>query len=200
MLQSKDNVSLPDDIYKLLVQYYNNAYDWKFVTIKDAVNSVNSENSEDYIIVLPTVNQYGRIQIGTEFFGSTITSRHQRNSHVIAKFIQVDETTDLYSSKVQFFFTHSIMLSIGGIKTHNLAFIKWHLPATERFHCQTNDDKYGLCNNIEFWQNEFFEIDRDSIIPIYNIYSQFVPSEFMVGKRKPKKYMAVIPINRQFHL
>lgn len=200
MLQSKDNVSLPKDIYELLVQYYNNAYDWKFVTIEDAVNSANSENLEDYIIVLPDVNQYGRIQIGTEFFGSTIAPRYQRNSHIIAKFIQADESTDFYAGQVQYYFTHSITLPIDGIKTHNLAFVKWYLPARERFHCQTNDDEYGSCSNIELWQNEFFEIDRDSIIPIHNIYSRFVPSEFMVGIRKLKKYMAVIPINRQFHL
>src|SRR5437868_13408000 len=40
----------------------------------------------------------------------------------------------------------------------------------------------------------------DSIIPIHNIYSQFVPSEFVVGTRIPKTYMAVTPINRQFYL
>ena len=73
MLQSKDNVSLPKDIYELLVQYYNNAYEWKFVIIEDAANSANLE---DYIIVLPDVNQYGRIQIETEFFGLTIAFRY----------------------------------------------------------------------------------------------------------------------------
>ena len=77
------------------------------------------------------------------------------------------------------FFTHSIMLPISDIKSHNLTFIKWHLLITERFHCKTNDNEYGLCN-IELWKDQFYNIDRDSIIPIHNIYSQFVPSEFMV--------------------
>src|SRR5256714_14635365 len=40
----------------------------------------------------------------------------------------------------------------------------------------------------------------NSIIPIHNIYSRFVPSEFVVGTRTPKTYMAVMPINRQFYL
>ncbi len=106
LLHKKNQVSLPNDIYELLVEYYNVAYDeWEFVTIQDAVDKVdNNVNSKDYIIVLPVVNQYGRIQIGTEFFGSTITPRYQRNSHVLAKFIQGDETTDLYPGEVQFFY------------------------------------------------------------------------------------------------
>ena len=36
--------------------------------------------------------------------------------------------------------------------------------------------------------------DRDSIIPIHNIYSRFVPSKFVVGTRTPKTYMAVTSI------
>ena len=32
----KDHVSLPDDIYELLIQYYNVAYEWEFVTIASA--------------------------------------------------------------------------------------------------------------------------------------------------------------------
>src|SRR5205814_8702547 len=38
------------------------------------------------------------------------------------------------------------------------------------------------------------------IVPIHNIYSRFVSSEFVVGTRTLKTYMAVTPINRQFYL
>ena len=68
----KDNVSLPDDIYEILVQYYNTAYDWKFMTISEAA-SVETI-SEDFIIVLPNVNQYGCIRIRAEIFEATIAS------------------------------------------------------------------------------------------------------------------------------
>src|SRR5437764_4778477 len=54
--------------------------------------------------------------------------------------------------------------------------------------------------NVELWKNECHKADRDSIIPIHNIYSRFVPGEFVVGTRTPKTYMAVMPINRQFYL
>jgi hypothetical protein len=193
----KERVSLPENIYGLLVQYYNNAYDGKFVTIAGAVSETSTE---DLTIVLPYVNQYGRIRIGSEIFGATIAPRYMRNSHILAKFIQSDETTDVFPGEVQYYFEHSLDLPIGKI-THHLAFVKWHLPAPDRqtrFHCKSNVED-GLCN-IELWKDEFYSIDRDSIIPVHNIYSRFVPSEFIVGVRKPKKYMAVIPINRQFHL
>jgi hypothetical protein len=194
----KDRVSLPDDIYELLVQYYNNAYNWNFVTIADAASR---DITEDFIVVLPNVNQYGRIRIGAEIFGAAIAARYLRNSHVLAKFIQDNEEIELWPGVVQFFFEHSIKLPTG-TKSHHLAFVKWHLQAPNRqtrFTCQIggNDDK--VCN-FELWENKFHETERDSIIPVHNIYSRFIPSKFIVGVRNPKEYMGVIPINRQFHL
>ena len=37
--------------------------------------------------------------------------------------------------------------------------------------------------NVELWKNECHKADRDSIIPVHNIYSRFVPSEFFVHQR-----------------
>ena len=124
----KERVSLPENIYGLLVQYYNNAYDGKFVTIAGAVSETSTE---DLTIVLPYVNQYGRIRIGSEIFGATIAPRYMRNSHILAKFIQSDETTDVFPGEVQYYFEHSLDLPIGKI-THHLAFVKWNLPAPDR--------------------------------------------------------------------
>jgi hypothetical protein len=77
MLQKKVNVSLPDDIYKLLVQYYNAAYNWKFVTIETAIRIGSSgDDDENYIVVLPNVTQYTRVWIGAEIFGSTTSPRY----------------------------------------------------------------------------------------------------------------------------
>lgn len=66
-----DRVSLPDDIYELLVYYYNDAYyDWEFVTIAGASDKlILEEESEDFIVVLPNITQHGRIRIGSEIFG-----------------------------------------------------------------------------------------------------------------------------------
>lgn len=198
----KDHVFLPDNIYDLLVQYYNAAYEWEFVTIAGASERLISEEStEDFIVVSPNINQYGRIRIGSEIFGATIAPRYLKNSNILAKFIQGNETIDTFPGEVQFFFTHTIDLPIG-TRTHQLAFVKWYLPAPDhktRFYCKVNDDDDEGCN-VELWRNEFYEPDRDSIIPIHSIYSRFVPSNFVVGVRRTKTYMAVTPINRQFYL
>ena len=57
-----DRVSLPDDIYELLVYYYNDIYyDLEFVTIAGASdNLILEEESQDFIVVLPNITQYGR--------------------------------------------------------------------------------------------------------------------------------------------
>ena len=67
-----------------------------------------------------------------------------------------------------------------------------------RFHFQVNDDIESC--NAEIWSNNFYEIDRDCIIPVHNIYSRFIPCKFKIGKRKLVKYMAVVPIGRRLHL
>src|SRR5205085_10085239 len=99
-----------------------------------------------------------------------------------AKFIQYNETIDTFPGEVQFYFTHTIDLPTGS-KTHQLAFVKWYRSAPNpktRFYCKADDDDDEGCN-VELWKNDCHKADRDSIIPIHNIYSQFVPSEFVVG-------------------
>jgi hypothetical protein len=119
----KNRVSLPDYIYKILVQYYNDIYDWDFVSISELASSDLSDNSHEPIVVLPIVNQFGRIRIAAEIFGSTIAPRFQRSSHILAKFIQNDETIEMFPGQVQFYFEHTIRLPTG-TKTHRLAFVK----------------------------------------------------------------------------
>src|SRR2546429_7247099 len=106
-----------------------------------------------------------------------------------------------FSGEVQFFFTHTIVL-LTRSKTHQLAFVKWYLPTPDRktrFYCKADNDDNEGCN-VELWKNEYYDADRDSIIPVHNIYSRFVPSKFVVGSRTPKIYMTIMPINRQFYL
>ena len=67
----KDCVLLPDNIYELLVWYYNNAYESDFIMI---VNIVLCDINKDFIVIKPNMNQYGHIQIGTEIFGLTMAT------------------------------------------------------------------------------------------------------------------------------
>ena len=53
-----------------------------------------------------------------------------------------------------------------------------------------------MCN-IELWSNEFYGMNRDSIIPIHNILGKFIKCKFNVRKKKLKEYMAVIPLNKK---
>ena len=192
----KINVGLPDHIYDLLVNYYNNAYDAKFITIADSVRNI--QHSERRIIVRPQINQFGRIRIGSEVFGSASTPRYSKNSYILAKFIQENDLIEIFPGQVQFYFEHEINLQ--GVKqNHYLAYVKWFQPAPThqaRFHFQIDD----TCCNVELWKEEFFVDDRDSIIPVHNIFGRFIPSRFAIGRRNSVTYMAVIPIGRHFHI
>src|SRR5256886_8775085 len=131
MLTSRNNrISLLDDIYELLVYYYNDAYyDLEFVTITGAFDKlILEEELEDFIVILPNITQHGCIRIGSEIFGVNITPQYRKNSYILAKFIQDNEMIDTFPGEVQFYFTHTIDLPTGS-KTHQLAFVKWYQSA-----------------------------------------------------------------------
>ncbi|CAB5090060.1 unnamed protein product [Rhizophagus irregularis] len=102
MITPKKQVSLPDTIYELLIKYYNDTYNRDFVSIAEFVsNNLTSSNSENQpIIVSSNVSQFGRIQIATEIFGSALAPRYQRSSYVTSKFIQDDESVDIFPGQV----------------------------------------------------------------------------------------------------
>jgi hypothetical protein len=191
----RNRVALPDNIYQILTDYYNNAYDLQFVTIAESIS-----NPRDSIVVPNMVDQFGRVRISAEVFGSAMAPRYLKNANVLANFIQNNETTDLFPGQVQYYFEHTIRIS-GELKTHRLAFIKWYKPApNQQTRFYTIIDGNEKSSNIELWQNEFYDIKRDCLIPIHYLYSRFVSSKFVIGKKNPISYNAVIPINRQFCL
>ena len=182
---------LPNEILKLLVEFYNNLYDNHFILILSVRGSSNDN------VVNSIIEQYGRLRIGEDIFGSVQAARHEKSSYILARFVQSDATIDTYPGQVQFFFEHTIYLN-GNPSTHSLAFVKWYKPVqdhTIRYHCQVDDD-IKLCN-MELWSNEFYNVGRDSIIPIHNILGKFIKYKFYVGIKKPKEYMAVIPLNKK---
>ena len=96
------------------------------------------------------------------------------------------------------FFEYTIYLNNSHPSTHSLALIKWYKLAGDkkiRYHCQVDND-IKTCN-IELWSNEFYVMGRDCIIPIHNILGKFIKCNFNIGKKKPKIYMAVIPLNKK---
>ncbi|CAG8596435.1 19505_t:CDS:1, partial [Racocetra fulgida] len=95
LILKKSQISLSDDIYRLLAEYYKTAYNKKeIVTITKAASS--KDKLEDMIIASPIIDQYARIQIGDEFFGSTMTPKYKNNSYILAKFIQDNGSIDIF--------------------------------------------------------------------------------------------------------
>jgi len=92
----KINVGLLDDIYNILVSYYNAAYDVEFQSIAEATQ----RHSDHKIVVRPQINQYSRIRIRSEIFGSANTPRYLKSSFILAKFIQENDLIDMFSGQV----------------------------------------------------------------------------------------------------
>ncbi|GBC29613.2 hypothetical protein GLOIN_2v415082 [Rhizophagus irregularis DAOM 181602=DAOM 197198] len=152
----KNRVALPDDIYQILTEYYNIAYDLQFVTIAEST----STSSRDAIVVPNMVDQFGRVRISAEVFRSAMAPRYLKNANVLAKFIQNNETTDLFPGQVQYYFEHTVRIS-GELKTHRLVFVKWYkLAPNQKTRFYTSIDGDEKSSNIELWRNEFYEIEQ----------------------------------------
>ncbi|RGB23618.1 hypothetical protein C1646_774237 [Rhizophagus diaphanus] len=180
-------VDLSNNLYEQLITYYNEVYGEKMDIEFSSMSNLISRGlqNDSYVVVQPIINQCGRIRVAAEIFGSALAPRYKKSSYILAKFTQDNESIELYSGM--------------------------YLPVNDhriRFYCQAEQDD-DRSVNIELWKlNEFYEMSRDSIIPIHNIYSQFIPTNFTIrtnnnnnnSRRKVKTYMAVVPINRKFHL
>src|SRR3954451_20245775 len=199
MTPRKNEVSLPDDIYNLLVEYYNAAYeDLSFFLIAEAAQNPGRSNRR--IVVLPQINQFGRIRIGAEIFGSVNAPRYFKNSFILAKFVQENGSIDIFPGQVQYFFEHEANMS-NERRIHRLAYVRWFKSASNyqpRFHFQINNDEQSCI--VELWSKEFEDIGRECIIPVHNIYGRFIPCSYEIGKKRKVMYMAVIPIGRKFHM
>ena len=203
MTPKKINVDLPNDTYKHLVMYYKAAYrNLDFFTIEEI--SRNPGFSGHGVVVWPQINQFGRIRIGAEIFGSANAPRHSRSSFIRAKFVQSDDSIESFPGQIQYFFEHEVNLREKNklIKqVHRLAYVRWFLPVSNyqtRFRLQITDDDQSC--SVELWTNDLCESGRDSIIPVHNILDRFIPYTIEIGSRKPSERMAVIPLKRKFHM
>src|SRR2546421_8830854 len=73
----KKDVDLPTEVLELLVEYYCNTYEYAFVTISNI--HISSENS---IIILSKVNQFSRLRVGVEVFGSTHSPKYIKSANI----------------------------------------------------------------------------------------------------------------------
>ena len=139
----RNRVALPDNIYRILTNYYNDAYGLQFATNAESIST-----SSGSIIVPNMVDQFDHVRISAKIFGSAMALWYLKNANILAKFIQDNETTDLFPGQVQYYFEHTMRIS-GELKTHRLAFIKWYKLAPNqqtRFYTKIDDEK---SSNIE---------------------------------------------------
>jgi hypothetical protein len=113
----KLNTDLSKEILNLLVEYYSNAYEKDFVILSNI--HITSTNA---ILVLPKVNIYGRLQLGSEVFGSSYSKRHIQLAKILSQFTHKN-TKETYSRIVQFYFEYTVHLP-EGLKNHALAFVR----------------------------------------------------------------------------
>jgi hypothetical protein len=115
--------------------------------------------------------------------------------------VQTDGSVEVFPGQVQYYFEHEVILQKKR-QTHKLAYVKWFMPVSTyqtRFHLRIDDDDTRSCN-VEIWSNDFCDTGRDCIIPVHNILDRFIPSKYEIGRKKPVVRMAVIPIERKFHM
>ncbi|CAB5190924.1 unnamed protein product [Rhizophagus irregularis] len=122
----KNRVDLPDNLYEQLITYYNEVYGEKMDVEFGSISNLISRGlqNDSYVVVQPIINQCGRIRVAAEIFGSALAPRYKKNSYILAKFTQDNESIELYPGMVQFYFEHVLRLPTIGERTHKLAYVK----------------------------------------------------------------------------
>ena len=80
---SFENIILSESKLDLMVTYYSDTYPYNFRKPADDV-------LHDSITICVKMDQFGRCQIGSEIFGSTMSMRHVKSSYIVANFIMAD--------------------------------------------------------------------------------------------------------------
>jgi hypothetical protein len=144
------------------------------------------------------MNQYARIQIGAEIFGSMMSSRHEKNATILAKWKAInDESIDIYPGEVQYYFEHTLKFSEGS-RTHLLAYVKWYKSAPSSSIRFKHSFMEPEISNTELWKAEYFPEGCDSLLPVHRILSR--ATKFKHVKVGKQNYLSVVPLNRRFNL
>src|ERR1051325_1226956 len=189
---SNDDILLSSEMLDRIVEYYTATYE------RYNFRKPFGEGDDDSITIRVKMNQFGRCRIGSEIFGSSISSRHIKSSYVLSKFMTSNDEVDSYPGQIQYFFNHTVDLLEGKFE-HSLAYIKWYRPASSRFHFSI-DDEEQTCN-VELWRTNFYPESRDCIIPVHHILGRFVPVKYKISNRQNAvEYLAINPISRKYHI
>ena len=88
------NSSIFAEMLDILVEYYKTVYElmnFRKLFTADLDNSITVQGQ---------INQYGRCQIGSEIFGSAMSSQYIKSSFVLAQFINQDGSVEMYPGQI----------------------------------------------------------------------------------------------------
>ena len=132
-----ENVLMSEEMLNLMVEYYKATY------VHYNFQRPFGEVPDDLIIIRVKMSQFGRCRIGSETFGSKMSSRHVKSSFVLAKFITEDDNVECYPGQIQYFFKYMVDLPNGPAK-HFLAYIRWYQLASSKIRYYFNSG--DTCN------------------------------------------------------
>jgi hypothetical protein len=187
---TSENILMTAEMLDRMVEYYMATYEmYNF-------RKPFGEGTDDSIVIRVNMNKFGRCRIGSEIFGSAMSSRHITSSYILSKFITNANEVDCYPGQIQYFFKHTVDLPEGASE-HNLAYVRWYkLSNNNRYYFSIDE----TCN-VELWSKDFYSESRDCIIPVHHILGRFVPVKYKISAHQNAiEYLAVNPINRKFHI
>ena len=128
-----------------------------------------------------------------------ISGQREKNATILAKWKAAnDESIDLYSGEVQYYFEHTIKFP-DGPKTHFLAYIKWYKSVNSsdiRFRHKFMEPEVS---NTELWKAKYCKEEYDSLLAVHRILCRVTKFKgVQIGKQK--NYLSIIPLNRRFNL
>ncbi len=91
----KMNKDLPDEVVELLADYYYNAYNKEFLSLKNIHTA-----SSNIISVLKRANIYDQLQLRSEVFRSSYSKRHSKSEKILALFTYENGNKDTYPGTV----------------------------------------------------------------------------------------------------
>ena len=140
-----ENILITAEMLDRIVEYYMATYEmYNF-------RKPFGEGTDDSIVIRVNMNKFGRCQIGSEIFGSAMSSRHITSSYILSKFITNANIVDCYPGQIQYFFKHTVDLPEGASE-HNLAYVRWYkLSNNNRYYFRID----GTCN-VELWSKDFY--------------------------------------------
>ncbi|KAI8875068.1 hypothetical protein K501DRAFT_280722 [Backusella circina FSU 941] len=176
-------VFINSDHYQLLFDYY------KEVAYKDSFSELNFSTC-------PTIRIRNKLEIGGDLYTS-MRSATPSGSFISAYFVQSNHANRaLFHGVIEYFFEH--YPTIDGVETrHVFAFTRW-------FKNLGNNHQPYIDSGLEFWDEDFEELDPLAILPVQKIYSYDGAVKYVTdmerNRQRSRPKMLIFPTLKKLHL